>query len=85
MDELNKGLFTFASYNAGPGRIGELRREAAKRGPGSRTSGSATSSRSRPSGSAARRSPTSATSTSTTSRTNWSWLKPPGATMRKRP
>ena len=22
MDDLNKGLFTFAAYNAGPGRIG---------------------------------------------------------------
>jgi membrane-bound lytic murein transglycosylase MltF len=32
MDPLNKGLFTFASYNAGPGRIRQLRREAAKRG-----------------------------------------------------
>jgi len=32
MDRLNKGLFTFASYNAGPGRIRQLRREAAKRG-----------------------------------------------------
>ena len=32
MDALNKGLFTFASYNAGPGRIRQLRREAAKRG-----------------------------------------------------
>jgi membrane-bound lytic murein transglycosylase MltF len=32
MDALNKGLFTFASYNAGPGRIAELRKEAAKRG-----------------------------------------------------
>jgi membrane-bound lytic murein transglycosylase MltF len=32
MDELNKGLFTFASYNAGPGRIASLRREAARRG-----------------------------------------------------
>ena len=32
MDELNKGLMTFASYNAGPGRIRQLRREAAKRG-----------------------------------------------------
>jgi hypothetical protein len=28
MDELNKGLFTFASYNAGPGRNRQLRREA---------------------------------------------------------
>jgi membrane-bound lytic murein transglycosylase MltF len=32
MDKLNKGLFAFASYNAGPGRIRELRKEAAKRG-----------------------------------------------------
>jgi len=32
MDELNKGLFTFAAYNAGPGRIKQLRREAEKRG-----------------------------------------------------
>jgi len=32
MDRLNKGLFTFASYNAGPGRIRQLRREAEKRG-----------------------------------------------------
>ena len=32
MDELNKGLFSFASYNAGPGRIRQLRARAAKRG-----------------------------------------------------
>lgn len=32
MDKLNKGLFTFASYNAGPGRISYLRGLAAKRG-----------------------------------------------------
>jgi membrane-bound lytic murein transglycosylase MltF len=32
MDELNKMLMTFASYNAGPGRIRQLRREAAKKG-----------------------------------------------------
>jgi membrane-bound lytic murein transglycosylase MltF len=32
MDGLNKGLFAFASYNAGPGRVRQLRREAAKRG-----------------------------------------------------
>jgi membrane-bound lytic murein transglycosylase MltF len=32
MDALNKGLFTFASYNAGPGRVRQLRREAEKRG-----------------------------------------------------
>ncbi|HXW09691.1 MAG TPA: transporter substrate-binding domain-containing protein [Steroidobacteraceae bacterium] len=32
MDALNKGLFAFASYNAGPGRIRQLRQEAAKRG-----------------------------------------------------
>jgi membrane-bound lytic murein transglycosylase MltF len=32
MDNLNKGLFTFASYNAGPGRVAQLRKQAAKRG-----------------------------------------------------
>jgi membrane-bound lytic murein transglycosylase MltF len=32
MDDLNKALMTFASYNAGPGRLRQLRREAATRG-----------------------------------------------------
>jgi membrane-bound lytic murein transglycosylase MltF len=32
MDTINKGLFTFASYNAGPGRISQLRKRAAARG-----------------------------------------------------
>ncbi len=32
MDDLNKGLMTFASYNAGPGKIRQLRKEAADRG-----------------------------------------------------
>ena len=32
IDDLNKALFTFASYNAGPGRVRQLRREAEKRG-----------------------------------------------------
>lgn len=32
MDDLNKGLFAFASYNAGPARIAKLRRQAAKEG-----------------------------------------------------
>ncbi len=32
MDGLNKGLFTFASYNAGPARIRQLRQEAGRRG-----------------------------------------------------
>jgi membrane-bound lytic murein transglycosylase MltF len=32
MDPLNKGLMTFASYNAGPGRIAQLRRQAEKQG-----------------------------------------------------
>jgi membrane-bound lytic murein transglycosylase MltF len=32
MTPLDKGLFTFASYNAGPGRIRQLRQEAARRG-----------------------------------------------------
>jgi membrane-bound lytic murein transglycosylase MltF len=31
-DQLNKGLFTFAAYNCGPGRMAQLRKEAAKRG-----------------------------------------------------
>ena len=32
MDNLNKALMTFASYNAGPGRVRQLRAETAKRG-----------------------------------------------------
>jgi membrane-bound lytic murein transglycosylase MltF len=32
MTKLDKALFAFASYNAGAGRIAQLRREAAKRG-----------------------------------------------------
>ena len=32
MDDLNKALFTFASYNAGPARVRQLRREAEKQG-----------------------------------------------------
>lgn len=32
MDDLNKALMTFASYNAGPNRVRQLRREAAARG-----------------------------------------------------
>src|SRR5262249_24240043 len=32
MDTLNKGLFTFASYNAGPGKISQLRKIAQQRG-----------------------------------------------------
>ncbi len=32
MDRLNKGLFAFASYNAGPGRVQQLREAAKKRG-----------------------------------------------------
>ena len=31
MDNLNKALMTFASYNAGPGRLRQLRRETEKR------------------------------------------------------
>jgi membrane-bound lytic murein transglycosylase MltF len=31
MDDVNKALFTFAAYNAGPGRVRQLRVEAAKR------------------------------------------------------
>jgi len=32
MTQLDKGLFTFASYNAGPGRVRSLRKEAEKKG-----------------------------------------------------
>jgi membrane-bound lytic murein transglycosylase MltF len=32
MTPLDKGLMTLASYNAGPGRIRQLRKEAARRG-----------------------------------------------------
>jgi membrane-bound lytic murein transglycosylase MltF len=32
MDDLDKWLFAFASYNAGPGRVRQLRKEAEKRG-----------------------------------------------------
>jgi membrane-bound lytic murein transglycosylase MltF len=32
MDRLNKGLFAFASYNAGPARVRQLRAKAAERG-----------------------------------------------------
>ena len=32
MDNVNKALMTFASYNAGPGRVRQLRKEAAARG-----------------------------------------------------
>jgi membrane-bound lytic murein transglycosylase MltF len=32
IETLDKGLFAFASYNAGPGRVRQLRREAARRG-----------------------------------------------------
>ena len=32
MDDLNKGLFTFAAYNAGGGRVRQLRKEAEQRG-----------------------------------------------------
>jgi membrane-bound lytic murein transglycosylase MltF len=32
MSKLDKALFAFASYNAGPARIASLRKEAAKRG-----------------------------------------------------
>ena len=32
MTEMNKLLMTFATYNAGPGRVRQLRREAERRG-----------------------------------------------------
>ena len=68
MDTLNKALMTFAAYNAGPGRLQQLRREAATRGS-IPMYGSETSSALRRNESAAKPSPTSATSSATTSRT----------------
>jgi membrane-bound lytic murein transglycosylase MltF len=32
MDKINRGLFAFASYNAGPARVSQLRKKAAQRG-----------------------------------------------------
>ena len=32
MDRLNKGLFAFASYNAGPAKVAKLRKEAREMG-----------------------------------------------------
>jgi len=32
MDQLDRALFTFASYNAGPGRVSRLRKEASRQG-----------------------------------------------------
>ena len=55
MDELNKALFTFASYNAGPGRVRQLRREAEKARAQPERLVRQRGSRSRPSASAARR------------------------------
>ena len=74
MDDLNKALMTFASYNAGPGRLRQLRIDTEKKGLNP-NSGSATSSVSPRSESAAKRSPTSATSISTTSPTASSWTQ----------
>ncbi len=68
MDQLNKMLFTFASYNAGPSRIQGLRKEA-ERGDSTRTSGSTTSRWWRRTGSGPRRLPTCPTSTSISSPT----------------
>ena len=39
MTQMNKVLMTFASYNAGPGRVRQLRRETAARAGSIRTSG----------------------------------------------
>ena len=63
MDELNKGLFAFASYNAGPARIRGLRKLAAQRGLNPNVWFNNVDASS-PRRSAARRRPTSATSTS---------------------
>ena len=68
MDNLNKRLMTFASYNAGPGRIRQLRREAEKKGLNPHV-WSGNVERVASERSAAKRSPTSATSSSNTSLT----------------
>jgi membrane-bound lytic murein transglycosylase MltF len=69
MDDLNKALMTFASYNAGPWpHPAAAARDRETRGS-IPTCGSAMSSASPPSGSGARPSPTSAISSSTTSPT----------------
>ena len=82
MDNLNKGLMTFAAYNAGPGRLRQLRRETAERGLDP-TCGSATSSAWPRSGLGAKPSPTLAISTSTTSRTVCLTLSGIDATRRR--
>jgi membrane-bound lytic murein transglycosylase MltF len=66
--EATTGLLAFASYNAGPGNIAKMRREAEKRGLDP-DSGLTMSRSSWGRGSARRRPPTYATSTSTTSPT----------------
>jgi membrane-bound lytic murein transglycosylase MltF len=66
MDDLNKALMTFASYNAGPGRIRQLRRETEKRGLESQRVVRQRRAHRLRNASAARPSPTSATSSSTT-------------------
>ena len=72
MDDLNKGLMTLASYNAGPARSDNSARKPSTAGS-IRTSGSATSRPSLPRRSGARPSSTSATSTSITSPTSSRW------------
>jgi membrane-bound lytic murein transglycosylase MltF len=68
IDNLNNGLMTFAAYNAGPGRLRQLRRETEKRGLDPNVwFGNVERVASERIG--RKRSPTSATSTSTTSPT----------------
>ena len=84
MDTLNKGLMTFAAYNAGPGRMQTAPPRDGEAGSQSQRVVRQRRARSRRSGSAAKRSPTSATSTSTTSPTGCSPNSGRDATRRRR-
>ena len=74
IDRLNKTLFVFASYNAGPNRIARLRKAGPRLGLDP-MSGSVTWNWLRPRTLGRRPSPTSPISTSITSRTSWRWSK----------
>ena len=81
IDSLNKTLFVFASYNAGPNRVGKLRKDAASWAL-TPTSGSTMWSWLPPKRLGRRPSPTSPISTSITSLTSWQWCS--GRSGRKR-
>ena len=70
IEPTDRVLFSFAAYNAGPGRVAQLRAEAQATGLDP-MSGSTTSNGSPRAASVARPCSTSATSTSTTSPTSW--------------